>query len=276
MIFSRTLIALGAASAAASAAQAQDQVDWTGPYVAVQGGYAFQRGDEDETILFDTNLDGQFGDVVRDAAGANVFSPGFCSGRALGVRPAELCRGDQDRGEIAIRAGYDWQLENNVVLGVGVGFTDSFLVDSVSAFTTTPASYAFRRELQHFTSARARAGYAMDRTLVFATGGVNYASIRNTFASSNTANVFVGNDEDDSWGYELGAGLEHRITDNISIGAEYSYREFTSDNYVVRATPGTTPATHPFRIANPNGTDFTRSADNFESNAFQVTLGYRF
>jgi outer membrane immunogenic protein len=276
MMFSRTLIAFGAASAAATGAQAQNEVDWSGPYVAIHGGLAFQRGDKDETVLFDTDLDGQFGDTVRNTAGANVFSPGFCSGRALGPRPEDLCRGDRDRGEYGIRAGYDWQLKNNIVLGIGVGFTDSYLADSVTAFTTTPANYIFRRELQHFTSARVRAGYAVDKTLLFATGGVNYASIRNTFASSNTANVFVGNDEDDSWGYELGAGIEHRITDKISIGAQYSYREFTSDNYVVRATPGTTPPTHPFRIVNSNGTDFTRSADNFESNALEVTLGYRF
>jgi outer membrane immunogenic protein len=272
----RLATALGLTGFAASAAPALAQSDWTGPYVAVHGGYAFQRGDEGETVLFDTDLDGEFGDTVRNAAGANVFSPGFCSGRAFDVRPEDLCRGDQDRGEIGIRAGYDWQLKNNVVLGVVVGFTDSYLADSVTAFTTTPANYIFRRELEHFYSGRARAGYAFDDTLVFATGGVNYGEIRNRFFSSNTANVFVGNDEDGSWGYELGAGLEHRITDKISIGAQYVYREFTSDDFVVRATPGTTPPTHPFRLVNPNGTDFTRSADDFESNAFEVTVGYRF
>jgi outer membrane immunogenic protein len=268
--------AAGLAATVAPTAPAFAETDWTGPYVAIHGGYAFQRGDENETVLFDTDLDGQFGDTVRNTAGANVFSPGFCSGRAFGPRPEDLCRGERDRGEIGIRAGYDFQLENNIVLGVVVGFTDSHIVDGVTAFTTTPANYIFRRELEHFYSGRVRAGYALDKTLIYATGGVNYGEIRNSFASSNTANVFVGNDEDGSWGYELGAGLERRITDKISIGASYTYREFTSDNYVVRATPGTTGPTHPFRLVNPNGTDFTRSADNFESNAFEVTLGYRF
>lgn len=276
MTFSRLVISAGLIGLAVPAAPALAQTDWTGPYAAIHGGYAFQRGDEGETVLFDTNLDGEFGDTVRNAAGANVFSPGFCSGRALGVRPEDLCRGDQDRGEIGIRVGYDWQLPSNIVLGVVAGFTDSYLADSVTAYTTTPANYIFRRELRHFYSGRVRAGYALDNTLVYATGGVNYGEIRNRFFSSNTANVFVGNGEDGSWGYELGAGVEHRITDRVSIGAQYTYREFTEDDFVVRATPGTTPPTHPFRLVNPLGTDFTRSADNFESNALEVTVGYRF
>lgn len=276
MTTSRFLIAAGAACTALTAAPAYAQAEWTGPYVSIHGGYAFQRGDEGETVLFDTDLDGEFGDVVRNTAGDNVFSPGFCSGRAFGTRPEDLCRGEQDRGEIGIRAGYDWQVMGNIVLGVGVGFTDSQIADSVSAYSTTPANYIFRRELEHFYSARVRAGYALDNTLFFVSGGPNYGEIRNRFFSSNTANEFIANEEDGSWGYELGAGIEHRITDTISIGAQYAYREFTSDDYVVRAAPGTTGPTHPFRLVNPEGTDFTRSADDFESNAIEVTLGYRF
>lgn len=276
MSISRMMIAAGLIGTMTTAVPAMAETDWTGPYVAVHGGYAFQRGDKDEIVLFDTNLDGQFGDTVRNTAGADVFSPGFCSGRALGARPEDLCRGDRDRGEFGIRAGYDYQLPSNVVLGVVVGYTNSQLADSVTAFTTTPANYIFRRELRNLYSARVRAGYAMDRTLLYATGGANYGEIRNSFRSSNTANVFVGNDEDGSWGYELGAGIEHRITDKISIGAQYLYRELTGDDYVVRATPGTTPPTHPFRLVNPDGTDFRRSARNFESNALEVTVGYRF
>ena len=80
------------ATALASPALAQDSGDWTGFYIGGHVGYAFQPNDDDETILFDTDLDGNFGDTVRTSAGANAFSPGFCGGAATATRQHRLPR----------------------------------------------------------------------------------------------------------------------------------------------------------------------------------------
>lgn len=47
------------------------------PLAGVYAAYNVQPADSRETILFDTNLDGTFGDTVNMAAGANAFTPGF-------------------------------------------------------------------------------------------------------------------------------------------------------------------------------------------------------
>ncbi len=84
--------AAGTLLAAASPASAQTSDSWTGPYVGGRLGLGFQPKDKNETILFDTNLDGSFGDTVNTAAGTNAFSPGFCGGAASAPSLAAAAR----------------------------------------------------------------------------------------------------------------------------------------------------------------------------------------
>ena len=71
---------LAALPAAPAAAQSSDAESWTGPYVGGRLGYAFQRSDKDETVLFDTDLDGSFDNTVTTGTGATPFAR-FCGGR---------------------------------------------------------------------------------------------------------------------------------------------------------------------------------------------------
>jgi outer membrane immunogenic protein len=64
---------------------------WTGPYVGARLGYTSQSADNDETILFDTDLNGSFDDTVNLVSGANAFSRGFCGG-AASTATANGCR----------------------------------------------------------------------------------------------------------------------------------------------------------------------------------------
>jgi outer membrane immunogenic protein len=105
-----------AVTTAPAFAQSGDD-EWEGAYVGGSIGRAAQNNDRNESVLFDTNLDGNFGDTVRTVAGVNAFSPGFCGGAANGRTPIEGCRGDSDGLEYNIRAGYDQQ-NGNIVYGV--------------------------------------------------------------------------------------------------------------------------------------------------------------
>jgi opacity protein-like surface antigen len=103
--------------AAAGAAQAQT-ADWTGPYIGVSAGWADRQESGGESIAFDTNLDGTFGDTVRTGAGADAFSPGFCGGSYTTNAAGGGCRKDDDTdAELSIRAGYDWQIMGPWVVG---------------------------------------------------------------------------------------------------------------------------------------------------------------
>nr|WP_314442567.1 outer membrane beta-barrel protein [uncultured Sphingomonas sp.] len=262
-------IALGAAPAAA-----QDR-GWSGPYVGGQIGIGMLQKDNARTE-FDTNRDGNFGDTVNTAAGANAFSPGFCGGAASSSGPGTGCdRGD--RGvEGGIHAGFDAEL-GGLVVGAVAEYERHDIDDSVSAFSTTPAFYTLTRSLRSSYGVRARAGAAITpSTLLYATGGVVRGSFRQSFSTSNTANAFAITDtRTKGWGYRLGAGAEQKLGGNLSVGALYLYSSIKDDDSAISVTQGTAPATNPFVLVNSGGTVIRRT-DRFKSHALKLTGSLRF
>ena len=248
--------------------------DWQGGYIGGSIGANIQGSDTGETVLFDTDRDGTFGDTIRNAAGANAFSPGFCNGAAVGRTPAEGCTSDKDKIAYSVRAGYDLQ-RGNIVYGVVLEAGTSKSHDSVSAFSITPASYTLTRELDYSLGARVRAGYTAGPALLYATGGVAYARIDNSFSTTNTANSFANNGKTGSFGYSAGGGAEAKVTQNISVGVEYLYTNFTKDNFRVNVGPGTALPTNAFLLVS-GGTDFRRSDRDFDSHGVKLHLNYRF
>lgn len=69
---------------------------------------------------------------------------------------------------------------------------------------------------------RARAGYAIDRTLVYATGGLAVANFSTTVSNG----VAAQKSSTTRAGYAVGAGIEHAMTNNISVKGEYLYEGF--------------------------------------------------
>lgn len=266
-----TTAALAALLSVGATASAQD---WSGAYIGGHAGYAFQPEDDDETILFDTDLDGTFGDTVNTTAPANAFSPGFCGGRANGPTPADGCSDDEDNGDVGLRGGIDWQWGNWVFGGVGE-VAMSELDDSVSAFSTTPARYTMTRELNWVAAARARGGYAFSNLLFYGTGGFAWADVDHSFSTSNGVNTFVESGGDDELtGYQLGGGVEWAWGERWRFGAEYIYTNLDDEDYRVRAQ-GPAPATNPFILVDPDGTDFARGDEDFDFDSVRLTLSYR-
>jgi outer membrane immunogenic protein len=263
-----------AMTAAPAFAQEADE-EWEGGYIGGSIGIAAQNNDRNEGVVFDTNLDGGYGDTVNTSLGANAFSPGFCGGAATGRTPIEGCRGDKDGLEYNIRAGYDIQ-QGNIVYGVVFEGGKNEARDSVTAFSTTPANYVFTRELDYTLQARARVGYAARGALFYATGGAAYAKIDNSFSTTNGANSFSNNGGTKSWGYSYGGGTEVKIAKNFSLGLEYLYTNYVDDDYVVAVGPGTAPVTNPFRIVNPNGTNMRRDDSDFDMHNIRLTANFRF
>src|SRR3546814_19706343 len=113
--------------------------------------------DRGETLIFDTDQDGTYGDQVTTVGDADAFGPGFCNGGATGTANAG-CRNDKDGPEYFGRLGYDKRL-GNFVLGAVVEGGHSVARDSVSGVSTTPASYPMSSEAAYPANARLRAGY---------------------------------------------------------------------------------------------------------------------
>lgn len=266
--------ALAGIAAPAMAQEIEDK-PFDGVYVGGTVGFDAQRNDVGSSILFDRNLDGQFGDTVRTAAGGNAFSPGFCNGAAR-TNANFNCRNDKDNVSYSGRVGFDKQF-SHIVVGVIGEFGKSEARDSVSAFSTTPAFYTMTRKVNYNANVRARAGYALDRTLFYATGGGAYAKIDSSFQTSNTANAFAARGDDDAWGFVAGGGVEQKLGKHFSVGLEYLYNRYQNDGFRVRATQGTAPATNPFVLApNTSGTDFRRSDPKFTWHSVRATAQFRF
>jgi len=262
---------------AASPAMAQSEAEgFNGVYVGGSAGVSLQSSDQGSVIDFDKNRDGTFGDTVLTSGGANAFAPGFCDGAALGNSRAGSCKSDADNVEYFANIGFDRQMGQFVVGAVGE-FGKSDAVDSVTAFSSTPAQYTMTRGFKYNAGLRLRAGYTPNNTTLFyATGGGAYAKVKNRFYTSNTANSFTDNGDGDAWGYSAGGGVEQKIGKNFSIGVQYLFTDLKDNDYRVTAGPGTAPATNPFLIANAAGTDFRRQDDNFRYHSFRATAAFRF
>jgi outer membrane immunogenic protein len=256
------------------AAQASAQT-WRGPYVGGSAGSVVAAGMASETITFDTNLDGTFGDTVRTAAGADAFSPGFCGGIARTVVPATGCVDDDRKMDYAGRAGYDWQ-RGALVFGGLVDVAMPNAIDGASAFSTTPAFYAFSREMRDVVGLRGRVGVGLGRTLIYATGGGASAKVWHGFTTSNAVNTFVPRTVNArAWGYQAGGGAEFRIAGPFSVTGEYLWMSIDDRDDATVRSQGPVPATNPFILVNPAGTDLQRS-ERFDVQSVRVGLGYRF
>lgn len=269
-----TMGALGAAPAFA-----QTYEDWTGFSVAILGGGQMTQDAKDERLAFDRNLDGVFNDTVTTVAGGDAFSPGFCGGNAKSSVAADGCDDDKDGVEAAFRVGYDRQF-GSFVIGALAEISGGSVKDSVTGYSTTPASYTFKRNLQGVAAARLRAGYAFGPALIYGTGGYAKGRIDNRFITSNRTNAFstTSEDENDADGWQAGGGLEYRLAPNLSVIGEYLYTQLDIDDpFVVRAGLGGAAATNPFVLPpNTTGTDIQRTSDKFKVHAVRIGMAYRF
>jgi opacity protein-like surface antigen len=257
--------------AGAASARAQD---WSGFYVGGQVGSGYLPDGLDKFVGFDKNLDGAFTDTVTTVAGANAFSPGFCPGTSLTVRPDGGCTRDEDAVDAGVRLGYDWQ-SGRLVLGATGELAWLSLTDSVTAFSTTPASYTFTRELNDLATLGLRAGYGGGRFLVYGAGAFARGDLDRTFATSNRVNTFVPTEAEDVWGWQAGGGLEYRVAAGVRIGAQYQFTRLDDKTRYTVRSQGPAPATNPFILTNPAGTDLRRS-DDFEFQTVRFTATYRF
>lgn len=285
----------------ATPALAQDEddlADYTGFYVGVSGGAAFQNNDNGDIVEFDTDRNGTFDDIVRtpvngafNAFGANTgvgapaFTGGFCNGRPNINQLAAGCRGDKDDHELAVKIGYDHQLGTNLVLGAVVEASKTDAEDYTTAFSTTPAAYAFSRGLDYALALRGRVGYTPDSSgLFYVTGGVAYAKLDHEFASTNTANfggtptTFIREVDnvqrggDKVWGYQYGGGAEYTLGNGLGVGIEYLFNTFDDEDYFVFIPPSSpTP-----NVFGAGGTNFRPSDQDFTYHSIRVNLTYKF
>lgn len=143
------------------------------------------------------NLGGEF---LRDSATAGGVRHKLNNGSIFG----------------GVQAGYNWQSGPFVLGGeadIGYGHpskTKAFGVNTMKIEEGVSGTV------------RARAGYAVDRALVYGTGGLAWANF------DTTVNNGVASAKSDRTraGWVVGGGVEYALTNNISAKGEYLYEDF--------------------------------------------------
>jgi outer membrane immunogenic protein len=105
--------------------------------------------------------------------------------------------------------GYNWDLGNQLVVGVEGDLNYDWNEESVAGFSA---------ESGLNWSARARVGYAMDRALLYVAGG---------YTGTNIEASGPGLDDDDTLhGWTIGGGVDYALTDRMFTRVEYRYNDF--------------------------------------------------
>jgi len=166
------------------------------------------------------------GPHVGAFAGLDGWSPSFF---ASDYTPAynsttnyPLSQGATAFGAIyGVKAGYDWQ-RGSLVLGIegDLARASGGRVSSVEIVTGTGSINGVSAETEMIATVRARAGVALDRTLIYLTAG--YGAIETKMINA----IYSGRAfEDTSWvsALALGTGIEYAIDAHWMVEAEGEY-----------------------------------------------------
>jgi outer membrane immunogenic protein len=132
------------------------------------------------------------------------------------------------------QVGYNWQF-GSLVLGGETDIQGTSLNGSTVLFSAIGNSITSNTSLDYLGTLRGRVGFALDRWLVYGTGGLAYTTINHggvglvgvsgTYSGANTVA-----------GFAAGGGVEWAFADRWSAKAEYLYSQFAGFTNVYTTT----------------------------------------
>lgn len=123
---------------------------------------------------------------------------------------------DFDGSVVGGFAGYNWQFENGVVVGVEGDIEYNSNDEKIFGNKTVGTDWA--------GSVRGRVGYAIDRLLVFGTAGWTMANGHIEYPCVDENQKFSG--------WTAGAGVDYALTDKVLLRGEYRYSDFGNKEIV--------------------------------------------
>jgi outer membrane immunogenic protein len=213
---------------------------WTGFYVGLNAGYSWNNNDL--TYGFQT-FDWWTGNDIWTGypRSADVNSDGFTGGAQAGYNYQFGAFVVGEEADIQYVDGQKtWNYANSGTFGPGPLVPGPLVGEDYTLALTAKSGIDWLGTL------RARVGYAADRFLIYATGGLAFgnsdssATILGTTtgaaggAAGSGRTYFAnwnGSDSDTSVGYAIGGGVEYAFTDNWTVKAEYLYYNLGSNTY---------------------------------------------
>jgi outer membrane immunogenic protein len=190
--------------------------DWTGIYFGAGGGFGW-------TLPKGTLL---------DAMGAPLTPYSY---RDDGPVAGLFAGGNYQISKIVLGIEGDWQWSNltgnNQILAP---------LGAVGVFPGGP--FTISTTVKDYASVRGRVGLALDRFLVFGTGGWAWGNPLTSYALTDAAPFF--NNGGSSTGWTAGLGVEYAFTDTIFGRIEYRYTSLAIPGFVSVATNSAEAPTH--------------------------------
>jgi outer membrane immunogenic protein len=190
------------------------------------------------------------------------------------------------------QAGYNWQFNQNWLLGIETDFnwsrlkgtgTDSFLI--VPGLFPGPSNFVASQNVEWFGTVRGRLGFLpTTNLLVYGTAGFAYGRVGEnvalnsqpsangtlagfSFVCLSGPNCFLGSSSRMAAGWTAGTGFEYALSNNISVKGEYLYTSLGGDSVNVVAVQWFAPA---------SPSSFTAAFNRISFNVVRVGLDYKF
>jgi outer membrane immunogenic protein len=241
---------------------------WTGAYIGLNGGYAWQ----DRPVALNMN----------DDAATNGIS--LVSSLSI---PHKI-----DGGFAGFQAGYNWQYTPRWLTGIEADFQFGKIGGSpalplVTSGGGVPGVANFNEGVDWFGTLRGRVGFLpTDNILLYGTGGLAYGRVDHaadfrtqfailmatpnySFSCAGGGNVcFAGNSSQIQLGWTLGGGAEFTLWNNITLKTEYIYVNLGHGSVTMTAL-----AT---QFANLVPSSMTIETGDVDLHVFRVGLNARF
>jgi outer membrane immunogenic protein len=189
--------------------------NWSGCYLGANVGG--QYGSDKITTTSSVNNFGAAGAAFLDGLTSTTINPQGVIGGVQGG-----CNAQFASFVIGFEADASWLygVQSRTVT-VGAGAPAPFLAGD---FMTNEVKATF------LATARARAGVALDRVLLFVTGGAAFGTIKTSDSLGTFGGLFVSTTSTTAnrTGWTVGAGLEYAMTQNWLFKAEYLYVDLGS------------------------------------------------
>ncbi len=230
---------------------------WTGFYVGVTAGAGVSTSKSSATA------EGSCGGSVVCVGNAGAAAAPYDSQYNAAPSAFGALKGTDVVAALGGTIGYNHQLSNNVVLGLEADLSwmsrrSANSASSASSYANSDngysgsnaATYTGARQQSISASSgpsalgtlRTRVGYAFDRTLVFATGGLAIGRVKSATSAAynastaytdtsygglsgatNTQGAWAGSNSKTRVGWTIGAGVEHAVSNNVTLKVEALY-----------------------------------------------------
>lgn len=185
--------------------------NWAGPYIGITAGYGLNSSNYTEASDPNGSTSLHFDQPKERASDSGML--------------------------IGMKAGYDWQYTDNIVIGALADFSYSNISSKtciLNCGNSNEASYV-SNDLNWLGTLRARIGYENRNTLYYVSGGAAFAQsagvFRDRLLGFGGGPVIDFATHQNLLGYTLGGGVELKFTTNVSFDAEYLYVRLNDKRY---------------------------------------------